>query len=138
MSFGRPSQRRRRMLMPARQPLGAADMPQPVDVIAQLLPAAKALFDPSAAESVEVLQAKIVNHRRIRDSVPEPLRGLYVNKIAVLEAKYRAALQARGLEREGEASTRDWRNVGKGLGVTGILVGGALAVLLLSLATRRK
>lgn len=99
-----------------------------------LLPIAKELLEASASQDVEVLKAQIANHRRMRAKVPEPLKTLYSNKIKVLQAKLRAAEQAKLLEQEEQQSTRNWRLLGYSVTGTGIAVGLAATVAVIAIA----
>lgn len=98
--------------------------------------ALKKLTEGSADESVEVLQAKIKNQKRMLRSVPEPLATLYRNNIAVLEGKLRAAKRAKKEELATTQTKREFFQLGQAGIVAGILVGGALILFLVSRSAR--
>ena len=98
--------------------------------------ALKKLTEGSADESVEVLQAKIKNQKRMLRSVPEPLATLYRNNIAVLEGKLRAAKRAKKEELATTQTKREFFQLGQAGIVAGILVGGALILFLISRSAR--
>ncbi len=110
---------------------------QAAEIVATALPVAKAIFDTDAAEDVETLRAKIKNHKRMRDSLPEPLKTIYANKVRVLEAKYRAATQKHTREKQLAVSRKEWAGLGKATVVVGIGVGASIIALLLSMTMRR-
>lgn len=117
--------------------LGASEGSSAADVAKQVLPIATQLLKDDATYDVETLRARIRNHERMARAVPEPLRTLYANKAKVLRAKLRAALDAQRKEAEDRASKWEWAAIGKSLGVTGIVVGGALVALLLAGARKQ-
>ena len=122
---------------PARPYRQAANLSGPIDVqqlAANIAPFIASLADKSALEQVEVLEAKIANQTEMRDRFPEPIRTLYVNNLRILRGKLKAAKQAAALEREDQASTRTWRFMGYTVTGTGIAVGVATVVALLSLS----
>lgn len=111
------------------------------DVLQKLAPVisdtAAKLLDSSATENVEVLRAKIANHKRMMKYAPEgPMRDFYRNQISVLTAKLNAAKQAKNLEKEEQASVRTWRVLGYTVTGTGVAIGGGVVLLLLALARR--
>lgn len=118
--------------------MGAPETPAQISVseaAKALLPVAKEILDTSATEDVEVLKAKIRNHRRMRDMMPPgPARVIYQNEIDKLKAKLRAAEQAKRVELESQQATREWRVLGYTLTGTGVFVGIAGALALLSIA----
>ena len=123
---------------PVGEPMGetpaqaAAPTIAQTDLLTKLAPVVKELLDDSAVEDVEVLKAKIANHRRLRDASIEPVRTLYANKVRVLEAKLRAAKDAKRLEREEQQATRTWRVLGYTVTGTGIAVGAGVLALLVA------
>lgn len=132
--FGLPSNGIRSTYRPAAR-LGAPGQTTGFQQIAtDIAPFISALAQKSATEQVEVLQAKIENQRRLRDAMPEPIRTIYANNVRVMEAKLKAARQAKVLEREGQNAQRTWRLVGYTITGTGVAVGGAMVVALLSLS----
>jgi hypothetical protein len=98
--------------------------------------ALKQLTEGSADESVEVLQAKIKNQKRMMRSLPEPIKTLYGNNIAKLEAKLRAAKRAKVEEAATTQSKREFVQLGQAGVVAGLLVGGALILFLVSRSAR--
>lgn len=98
----------------------------------KIAPVVRSFTESSAYEDVEVIKAKLVNQRRLRDTLPEPLKTFYANNVRILEAKLKAAKHAKVLEARDRASSREWAFLGKGTAVTGIAVGAALVVLILS------
>jgi hypothetical protein len=109
-----------------------AEASSATDVAKQILPIATQLLKDDATYDVETLKARIRNHEKMAESLPEPLRTVYANKAKVLRAKLRAARDAQRKEAEDRASKWEWAAIGKSLGVTGIVVGGALVALLLA------
>jgi hypothetical protein len=98
--------------------------------------ALKQLTEGSADESVEVLKAKIKNQKRMMRSFPEPIKTLYRNNIATLEAKLRAAKRAKVEEAATTQSKREFVQLGQAGVVAGLLVGGALILFLVSRSAR--
>ena len=96
----------------------------------------KQLTEGSADESVEVLKAKIKNQKRMMRSFPEPIKTLYRNNIATLEAKLRAAKRAKVEEAATTQSKREFVQLGQAGVVAGLLVGGALILFLISRSAR--
>lgn len=102
----------------------------------QLAPVAKSVLTASADEDVRVLKAQIANHEKLRDTLPEPFKTIYGNKVRVLKAKLAAAKLARKEEQKTTTSRWEWASLGKTGIVVGILAGSALTALLVSAAIR--
>lgn len=101
-----------------------------------VLPIVKTLLDDSAIKDVEVLKAKAVNARKLRDRFP--VRSLlwtaYDNRYRVLLGKLRAAQVEKVQEQQDRASKLELVALGKGGIVVGIVSGVALAALLVNLS----
>lgn len=106
-------------------------------LLEQFAPIAKSVLTSSSAEEdVQVLKAQIKNHRKLRDSLPEPFKTIYANKVRVLEAKLRAAEKAKVEENKTQTSRWEWASLGKSAIVVGILAGSALTALLITTAIK--
>ena len=118
------------------RPLGAAATPTaPPEDYTKYTSAAAPLVaalvgDSDSTESVETLKAKIKNHIHLRNTFPEPLKTLYANKVLVLKGKLKAALARQKRDLEDRGSKKEWAVLGKAGIVTGIVVGGALILLI--------
>ena len=120
-----------------RRSLGVAAAPDYTSYTKAAAPLLSALVgDKYSTETVETLKAQIANHKRLRDSFPDPLKTLYANKVRVLSAKLKAALDLKKRDAEDRASKYDFAMLGKIGGVVGIFVGGALILLIVSGARR--
>jgi len=89
-----------------------------------------------STETAETLRAQIKNHKHLRDTFPDPLKTLYANKVTILEAKLRAALDLRKRDTEDRRSKYEWSALGKAGIITGIVTGGAIILLLVAGARR--
>lgn len=100
------------------------------------LPIAKALLDESAIKDVEVLRAKVVNAKAIRDRFPKGslLWTTYDNRFRVLAAKLKAAKVEKKQESEDRQSKQELVTLGKTGIIVGIVGGAALVALLVNLA----
>lgn len=105
-------------------------------IFEQLAPVAKGLLNTSAEEDVRVLKAQIANHEKLRDTLPEPFKTLYGNKVRVLKSRLAAAKLARAEEKKTTTSRWEWAALGKTSVVVGILAGTALTALLVTSAVR--
>lgn len=143
--FGGRNRRRRRIVTTVAEGLPVAEEesdldlgadPEIQDIIKGAQPYVQALLKEDATEDVETLRARIANHQRIRDSFfPRSAPWvLYDNKVRVLKAKLRAALQRAGEEREDRRSKWQWSELGKSTAVIGMAIGGALVALLINLS----
>lgn len=88
------------------------------------------LASDDAYESVELIQAKIANLKKMKLRVPA-LAWFYDNEIAKLKARLTAAQRNVGLQMEGESATREWRFIGYAVGAAAVLVGISAAARLL-------
>lgn len=97
-------------------------------VAKEATPLVKSLItdDTTATEDVEVLRAKIRNYKGMKRKLPW-LAWWYDNEIRKMEAKLRAAKVAR-------ADERSWFIMGQTVTATGVFVGGATILALVSLA----
>lgn len=135
--FGVPVRSRRLKATPPKPPvygMGADVDPSPSDTstslrveaaIEQAAPIVRALVAPDATQSVEVLRQKVANHIKMRNGFSKgtPFWTLYDNRVRVLQAKYRAAVERQAHERQDRSSRKGWSALGKvGLG-TGIILG---------------
>lgn len=94
--------------------------------------ALKKLTEGSADQTVEVLQAQIKNQSALAKSMPEPLATFYRNNVRVMKAKLKAAKRAKVEEQATTQTKREFLQLGQAGIVTGILVGGALILLLVT------
>lgn len=114
--------------------LGEAETKQPdyTETVQKALPILTSILDKSAAEDVEVLKAKITNAQSWADRLPGPTGDVFRNRVRTLKAKLRAAKAKAKIEAETLQSDREWRVLGKGVGVTVAVAGVATTILLLS------
>lgn len=106
------------------------------NLLDQIAPIAKSVLTSSPEEDVQVLKAQIRNHEKLRDTLPEPFKTIYANKVRVLKARLRAAETARSEDKKTQTSRWEWASLGKTSVVIGILAGSALTALLITSAVK--
>lgn len=121
---------------PAAPPASAPVSDTYTSLLDQIAPIAKSVLTSSPEEDVQVLKAQIHNHEKLRDTLPEPFKTIYGNKVRVLKARLRAAETARDEDKKTQVSRWEWAALGKTSVVVGILAGSALTALLVASAIR--
>lgn len=118
----------------------APESDRTAELIETVAPVVRALVDPVATQSVEVLEAKIRNQRALMAKTPEPIKTIYRNNVAKLEAKLAVARRRELRDADTRRSAKEWSTLGKTLAAVGIAVGIAAAFSISSVGSyyRRK